>query len=160
MTRHHPPGTILGSQFFPVYRVSIATTYKFTWSMRVPDAMHQSTQQQYGAALPDSGKYENQLTLSWSNVTCITSIETCRTLAGWNCSWNFQPSGLLCPVINDVLSELEGQKKKNVHGQKYEKLIADAKNRNGHHTRRPAPRANGPFAKPENVLTSKCSCVN
>ena len=76
--------------------------------------MHQSTQQQYGAALPDSGKYENQLKLSWSTVTCITSIETCRTLAGWNCSWNFQPSGLLCPVINDVLSELEGRKKKNV----------------------------------------------
>ena len=78
--------------------------------------MHQSTQQQYGAALPDSGKYENQPKLSWSNVTCITSIETCRTLAGWNCSWNFQPSGLLCPVINDVLSELEGQKKKMFHG--------------------------------------------
>jgi hypothetical protein len=41
---------------------------------------------------------------------------------------------------------------KNVHGQKYEKLIADAKNRKGRHTRRPAPRANGPFAKPKMFL--------
>jgi hypothetical protein len=42
--------------------------------------------------------------------------------------------------------------KKNVRGQKYEKLIADAKNRNGHHTRGAAQRINGPLCLAEKMF--------